>query len=147
MRYQSDERGKYFLSHVVASLHQGMFVSCTIQKVKLRLRTNFKTLKKVSMCHRLLGAKRSAAKLICVVMPSLNSLSATSKNARSSRIRTRTFCSLINAYESSRARRRIDISPSLRQSKMMFRCRKTAFVSIDTTLLRVFSATYLSLAQ
>ena len=76
-------------------------------------------------------------------MPNLNSLSATSRKASSSRMRIRTLDSLISAYDSSSARRRMEMSLSRKQSRMMLRCRCTALVSIDTTLLSVFRATYL----
>lgn len=93
------------------------------------------------MCQRRFGAKRSAAAHTCVVMPSLNSLSATSRNDSSSRVKMRTLDSLISAYDSSSARRRIEMSPSRRQSRMIARCRCTAFVSMPTTMLSVLSAT------
>jgi len=110
-----------------------------------RKHTSFKTRRTVSMCHLLLGANRSAARDIWVVMPNLNSLSATSRKASSSRMRIRILDSLISAYDSSSARRRIEISLSRRQSRMILRCRCTALVSIDTTLLSVFRATYLGI--
>ena len=79
---------------------------------------------------------------IWVVMIGLNSVSATSRNASSSRIRTRTLSSRIRVKLRSRARRRMEISGSRRHSRMVFRCRWTAFGSIATTLMRVLRATY-----
>lgn len=96
----------------------------------------------VSTCHRLFGANRSAAIPICDVITGLNSLSATSRKARSSLISTRTLLSLIKVKLRSRARLRILISGSRRQSRMVLRCRWTAFGSTATTLMRVFRATY-----
>ena len=58
-------------------------------------------------------------------------------------MRIRTLDSLISAYDNSSARRRMEISLSRKQSRMILRCRCTALVSIDTTLLSVFRATYL----
>ena len=84
--------------------------------------TSVNTLRTVSICHRLFGANLSAPSVICVVMPSLNSLSATSRKDNSSRVMTRTLPSFTRAYDSSRARRRIEISPSRKQSRMVFRC-------------------------
>lgn len=99
----------------------------------------------VSTCHLLFGANRSAAIPIWDVITGLNSLSATSRKARSSRIKTRTLLSLIKVKLRSRALRRILISGSRRQSRMVLRCRWTAFGSTATTLMRVFKATYLIL--
>lgn len=61
------------------------------------LLTRVSVLRTVSICHLLFGANRSAANDICVVNPDLKSLSATSKNANSSRIMIRMFCSFIRA--------------------------------------------------
>jgi len=96
----------------------------------------------VSTCHRLFGAKRSAAMPICEVMTGLNSLSATSRKASSSLIKTRTLLALTKVKLRSRALRRMLISGSRRQSRIVFRWRCTAFGSMATTLMSVFKATY-----
>ncbi len=79
---------------------------------------------------------------IWLVMVGLNSLSATSKKASSSRISTRTLPSLISVKLRSRALLLMLISGSLRHSRIVFRCRCTALVSMATTLTSVFKATY-----
>ncbi len=117
---------------------------CTISKKDGGL-TNLKTRSMVSTCHRLFGANRSAAIPIWEVMTGLNSLSATSRNASSSRIKTRTLLSLMSVKLRSSALLRILMSGSRKQSKIVFRCRCTAFGSIETTLIKVFRATYLML--
>jgi hypothetical protein len=107
--------------------------------------TSFKTRSMVSTCHLLFGAKRSAATPIWEVMTGLNSLSATSKKASSSLISTRTLLSLIKVKLRSSALLRILMSGSRKQSRMVFRCRCTAFGSTATTLISVLRATYLML--
>ncbi len=95
----------------------------------------------VSMCHRLLGANLSAAMPIWLVMVVLNSLSATSRKASSSRMSTRTLTSLMSVKLRSSARLLMLMSGSLRHSKMVFLCRWTAFGSMATTLISVLRAT------
>jgi hypothetical protein len=107
--------------------------------------TSFNTRSIVSTCHLLLGANRSAAIPIWEVITGLNSLSATSRKASNSRIKTRTLLSLIRVKLRSSALRRILISGSRRQSRIVLRCRWTAFGSTATTLMSVFKATYLML--
>ena len=96
----------------------------------------------VSTCHRLFGANRSAATPIWLVMIGLNSLSATSKKASSSRMSTLTFPSLIKVKLRSSALLLILMSGSRKHSRMVFRCLWTAFGSTATTLINVFNATY-----
>ena len=85
----------------------------------------------------------SATTTILVQMWDLNSGSATSKNAMISFIIVLMLFSFIKAKESSKARRWMEISFSLRQSRIVVRWRCTALWSTWTVLRRVLRATYL----
>lgn len=97
MSDKANKASESLLPDVVASLMNGPQISDVCEDRDRGKLTSLSTLRTVSICHRLLGANRSAARQTWVVMPSLNSLSATSKNARSSRVNTRTLESLVRA--------------------------------------------------
>lgn len=133
---------------VVYCCNSGDNPTSRIKLLKISSRTyppaNFNTRNPVSTCHLLFGAYRSAAINIWVVIACLNSVSAISRNARSSRIKGRTLSELIRAKERSSARLRMEMSGSRRHSRIVFRWRWTALGSRETTLFSVFNATYLS---
>lgn len=74
--------------------------------------TATKTFSKVSKCHLLFGANRSAASTILLEHGALNSWSAFSKNINNSLIIVRIFWELTKANESSIALLRIETSGS-----------------------------------
>ena len=88
-----------------------------------RATTLMSSVSTVSICQRLLGLCFSAATRALVAIYDLKSASAKSKKLIISFIMVRILFLLIRANDSSRARRRIEISLSLRQSRMVVRCR------------------------
>ena len=136
MKHNAMRSVKNYIVHV--------HVDCTINQshdiYTKTLLTLIRTVSTVSMCHRLLG-EYLCKKLMMIVhvtqsqlhvthfsatvstletMYALNSGSQTSRKASSSLTMEQMFASLMRAKESSSARRRIDMSFSFRQSKMVF---------------------------
>lgn len=96
------------------------------------------------MCHRLFGANRSAATETLEANADLNSLSIFPRLSKFKSLSTSptSFSLLIKVKASSIARRRIEMSGSSRQPKIVLSCLRTALGSMETTLWRVFNATY-----